>query len=152
MAWHRCFYTADESVPVAGKGLQPPLPPVQPSSHPPCAYTLRAKHAKWKPKWKPTWKSGATIRIENASDCISSEAKNLRWSEASLLEKDSKIRKAFSKNSAFIANVLKIVTFIEAVLNIGKKADIALPVSQRVHSAFYSSVSWSISPHVHNLP
>lgn len=52
-----------------------------------------------------------------------------------MLEKDSKIRKAFSKNAAFNSNVLKISKFIEPVLNLGKKAGRALPVSQRVHSA-----------------
>lgn len=67
--------------------------------------------------------------------------KNLRWTEPSLLEKDSQIRKAFSKNTAFIANILKIIKFIEAALNIGEKADRARPVSQRVPSAFCSSTS-----------
>lgn len=44
--------------------------------------------------------------------------------------------KKSSKNAAFIANVLNIIKFIEAVLNIDKKADIALPESQTVHPAF----------------
>lgn len=46
-----------------------------------------------------------------------------------MLKKDSKIRKAFSKNAAFNSNVLKISKFTEAVLNIGKKAGTALPLS-----------------------
>lgn len=63
--------------------------------------------------------------------------------------RDSKTRKAFSKNATCTANAAEITKFMEVVLNIGKKVYwyiimdidkvIALTTCQRVYSASYSS-------------